>query len=483
MTYYYKRSIYYLLIAIIFVTAGCKAYQPVVTPVLKNVPDSFAIQTTDTTSIADVQWRSFFADSLLVALIDTALLNNPDLQIAMQRIEAAKAILQRAKGAFLPSVNAVATTGIDKFGNYTMNGVGNFDTNFSENIDKDRTIPYPVMPDFFLGLRSNWEIDLWGKLKNSKKAAASRLLASEKGRQFIITSLVADIASGYYNLLALDNQLQIIQRNIKYQQDALEIVKVMKETGRATQLAVQQFQAQLYNTQSFEYSTKQQIVQVQNSMNYLLGRYPQTIQRDSNALNKALPQMVNAGIPATLLTRRPDVQQASLELEATKFDVAAAKAASLPSLTITPYLGLNAFKAGLLVNTGSVAYGILGGLTAPLLNKKEIYANYKLAGANQQEAFYRFQQSLINSFTEVHTGLNDIENKRHMQQLKSKEVEELRSGVSSANDLYVAGYASYLEVITAQKSVLQAEFELNDTRKDVYVALIQLYRALGGGWQ
>lgn len=477
------NNVYTILIAIFLIATGCKTYKPVVTPALKDIPARFTGPGTDSAGIGSIEWRTFFEDSILVNLIDTALKNNQDIQIALQRIASAKAQLLKNKGALQPTVNAAVSTAVDKYGNYTMTGVGNFDTNLSGNINDRQRVTQPLVQDYFIGLRSSWEIDIWGRLKNARKAAASRILASEKGRQFIITSLVADIASSYYNLLALDNRLKIIQRNIKYQQDALDVVKIMQETGKSTSLAVQQFQAQLYNTQAYEYEAKQQITAIEAHINYLLGRYPQPVARDSNTLKKQLPEVVYAGIPSAMVTRRPDVQQAALELEATKFDVASARAAAMPGLTVAPYFGLNSFKGSLLFNTASFTYGLLGGLTAPVFNKKEIKGNYQLAGAAQKEAFYKYQQQLLNSFNEVYTGLNDIENKRAIQTLKKQEVAELRNSVTSANELYVAGYASYLEVITAQKSVLQAELELNNNRKDVLTALVQLYQSLGGGWQ
>lgn len=470
-------------VVVCLIVTGCKTFQPVVTPAAKSIPASFSAAAHDSISIADLSWREYFNDASLVSLIDSALLSNTDLQIAWQRIEAAKAGFLKSKSALLPGVNGVASIGLDKYGNYTMTGVGNFDTNLSANINDKQRVTQPLVQDYFAGIRSNWELDIWGKLKNAKNAAAARLLASEKGRQFVVTNLVSGIATDYYSLLALDNQLRIIRRNIKYQQDALEIVKVMLQSGRGTALAVQQFQAQLYSTQSYEYSTRQRIVDIEAHLNTLLGRYPQSITRDSATLVKPLPAIVHAGLPAGMIGKRPDVLQAELELQATKFDVASAKAAALPSLSVTPYFGLNAFKGNVFLTAGSITYGLLGGVTAPVFNRKEIKANYQFAGASQREAFFRYQQSLVNSFSEVYTGLSDIENKRQVQKLKELEVTELQSGVSTANDLYVAGYASYLEVITAQKSVLQAEFELNDTRKDVWLSMIQLYRALGGGWK
>ncbi len=476
-----KRNLIFLLV--IAMIAGCKAYQPVVMPGVKNVPSTFITTQKDSAGMGAIPWRRFFTDSLLVSLIDTALVNNQDLQVAWQRMEAARARLLKARGAFYPSVNAAVSTGVDKFGDYTMTGVGNFDTNLSQNINDKQKVTQPLVQDFFVGARSSWEIDVWGKLKNAKAASAARVLSSAKGRQFMITSLVSDIASAYYSLLALDNQLRIIQRNIKYQQDALEIVQVMLQAGRGTSLAVQQFKAQLYNTQSYEFTTRQQVVDIESRINILLGRYPQPVPRDSNTLSKTIPARVEAGIPSAMISRRPDVQEAELELTAARLDVASAKAAAMPSLTLTPYLGVNAFKGSLLFTAASLTYGIIGGVTAPLINRKENLGNYQLTGAAQKEAFHRYQQSLLNSFREVYVGLNEIDNKQKIEKLKELEVTELQQAVSTANDLYVAGYASYLEVITAQKSVLQAEFELNDTRKNVWVALVQLYRALGGGWE
>lgn len=477
------NQIFVFSLLVLLLATGCKSFQPVTTPALKEMPSSFGNNNEDSSGIGSVNWRQFFGDSLLLKLIDTALEYNQDIQIAWQRIEAAKATLLRNNGALLPKVNAQISAGLDKYGKYTMSGVGNFDTNLSGNINDKQRVTQPIVQDYFVGLRSNWEIDIWDRLKNARDAAATRVLASQKGRQFVITNLVADIAGSYYNLLALDNQLKIIQRNIKFQQNALDIVKIMQETGRSTALAVQQFQAQLYNTQSVEYDTKQQIVAIESHINFLLGRYPQPIERDSSTLQEALPDIVKAGVPADMVMRRPDVQQAALELKASRFDVAAAIAAAKPALIISPYLGLNAFKGNLLLSGASATYGLLGGLTAPVFNKKEIEANYQIAGAAQKEAFFRYQQALLNSFNEVFVDLKNIGNRQHIQEIKGKEVAELRNSVTSANELYIAGYASYLEVITAQRSVLQAEFELNDNRKEILISLVQLYRSLGGGWQ
>lgn len=449
-------------------------------PAVKTMPGKFDLD--DSTSIATMSWKNFFTDTRLVSLIDTALQNNIDLFMTMQNIEIARSRLLVSKGALLPTVNSVVAGGVEKYGDYTMNGVGNFDTNLSPNINKDQKIPTHPSVDMFLGFRSTWEIDIWGKLRNRKKAAAARLLATEKGRQVVITALVAEIANSYYSLLALDNELAIIRKNILLQQAALEVVRVQKEGGRATELAVQQFNAQLLNTKAIEFPVRQDIVMIENQINILLGRYPQNISRDTAIMSQQIPSILQTGLPSSMLSRRPDIQQAELELVATNADVASARAAFLPSLTISPYVGLNAFKPYLLFNAGSIVYAVAGGLTAPVFNQNQIRADYSIANAQKRNALYTYQKILLNSYSEVMTNLRSIDNNKQAYALKEQEVIQLNDAVSTARDLYVTGYANYLEVITAQKGVLDAELQLTRNKRKLFESVINLYRSLGGGW-
>lgn len=469
-------------VGLVMVAGSCKMQQPFTLPAAKALPDTF-IHAVDTASIASIPLKTFFTDAPLQQLIDTALQNNFDLQIALQRINTAQAALVFAKNAWLPSLDISASAGVDKYADYTLNGVGNFDTNLSPNIDKNQRIPTPT-PEYFLGLRSSWEIDLWGKLKQRKKAAYARLLASEKGRQLVTTLLVSQVAGMYYELVALDNELNIVRKNISLQQKAVETINIQKAGGRATELAVQQFTAQLLSTQSMEYNIRQQIVQTESQLNRLLGRFQQPIVRTGDVFAQPLRVNVKTGIPAAMLLRRPDIQQAELELIAAKSDVNAARKAFLPSFNITPYAGLNAFNASLLFQApSSIAYGIVGGLTAPIFNKQQLNTQYKQAGATAIASFYEYQKTIVNSYQEVVTALNQVENQQAINRLKEKEVTVLQEAVATSQDLYMAGYASYLEIITAQKSVLEAELALTITRKQIFQGTIELYRALGGGWK
>lgn len=451
--------------------SSCKVVEPPQLPPKMQMPTSFT-GSTDTISMGDIIWESFFNDPYVVELIDIALKNNPDLLIAMQRIEVARANYEISKGALLPSLNIAATA-----------NVGNLNNNMLGNANQDQRAPN-LNQNYFFGLQSSWEADIWGKLRSRKKAAYARFLSTEKGKQLVTTALVAEVARLYYELLGLDNELETIQKNIEFQEIALEMIKIQKIGGRATELAVQQFSAQLLRTKSLGFEKQQRIVEVENELNFLLGRFPQPIARGESILKQHLPNVIRVGIPSDMLLRRPDVQQAELALVAAKADVEAARAEFLPSFTITPYAGLNAAKMPLLFSTPeSIALGFIGGLTAPIFNKNRIRSGYKRSVARNIEAFYTYQKTILTGYKEVETSLKKVENLKHVYSLREQEAAILSKAVSTSNDLFAAGYASYLEVITAQKRVLEAELSMTNTRKEIFLSIIDLYRALGGGWQ
>jgi len=460
---------------------ACSMPKKTSSPDLPIMPDSF-MGNMDSNNIGQTPRKLFFPDKDLQALIDTAILNNPDLQIALQKLAMNRSNRLLADGTTKPSLDALLTGGIDKYGDYTMNGVGNYDMNLSPNVSKEQQVPNPV-PDLYLGLKSSWEADIWGKLSEKKKAASLRYLASEKGRQWVLTQLVADIAVLYYELMALDKEQEIIVNNIKLQESQLEIVKAQKEGGRATELAVQQFNAQLMNTKSKQYVVKQQIVQTENSLKALSGKFELNLIRNTSINDLVLPKNIMAGVPAKLLLQRPDIQEMELLLKANGADVEAARKAFLPSLNISAYVALNSFNPAYWINPASLAYGLVGGLVTPLLNKNQLKANHAMASAAQIEAFQQYRKTVINAYQEVLTPLNGIAHYQEVYVYKQAETVSLQKAVTTAKELYVTGYASYLEVVSAQRGVLDAELESIVNKKTTFIYLINLYRALGGGWQ
>jgi len=470
---------------LLLLAAGCRVAAPMGPAAAPGAPKSFTqAPLTDTISVGATPWRQFFQDPALAGLIDTALQQNLDLRMAVQRVEVFQAQYLARRGALLPTVMAGGTSGLDRYGKYTMTGVGNYDTNLSQNINGNQRVPTTLTPDLFVGLRSSWEIDMWGKLRSRRKAAYLRVLGSEQGRNLVVTNVVADVARAYYELLTLDNQLTTLLRNTRFQQEGLRLIRVQKEAGRVTELAVQQFAAQALRTESLAYGIRQRITETETGLNQLMGRYPQPIRRGPTLPNQqGLPTRLGAGLPATALLRRPDVRQAELELQASSAEIDAARAAFLPSLTLTPYVGLNAFRTSLLLDPGSVVFGAVAGLAGPVLNRAQVRADYRQAVASNYQGYYRYQQTLQTGFREVVVGLQGLENFRAVADLRAREVAQLQSAVATSNELFVAGYASYLEVITAQRSVLEAELSLADARQAQLLQSVNLYRALGGGWQ
>src|SRR5690606_23729532 len=231
-----------LMIAALGLLSGCATTTPLPDRQHRALPETYTGNTSnaDTSSTAHRSWRDFFSDPTLVALIDTALANHPDMSAALHQIEIAQANLRLRKTALFPSVDALADAGLRRYGFYTMDGIGNYDTNFSDNLKEDEKLPTPV-PDYFIGLRTSWEIDLWGKLKNRKRAAYHRFLSSYEGRHLVQTALVEEVATAYIDLLALDNELAILRKNIDLQKSALDIISVQKAAGRAAELGVQHF--------------------------------------------------------------------------------------------------------------------------------------------------------------------------------------------------------------------------------------------------
>lgn len=430
-------------------------------------------------SVASINWRSYFTDPNLIALIHEALENSFDLRIALQRIELARAGVAAATGALLPQVDLGLGVGIRKFGLYTMDGAGNATT----EITPGRLIP-KNLPDYAIGLQSTWEIDLWGKLRNQRKSALSQYLATVEGTNLVITSLVADIATSYYELLALDHAREVLQHTIVRQKEALEVVRLQKAAGRANELALQQFEAQLTGTQALEQDLAQLGTETENRINVLLGRFPMPVARTKDALFGAVPREITAGMSSDLLRNRPDIREAELMVEASKYDVAAARAAFFPSLTIAAGVGFQAFNPSFLFTTPeSLVYSASGGLVAPLINRAALKAQFQGATAHQIQAMYNYQRAILNAYVEVVNGLTNIGNTQRALSFKKEQKAVLLRTVETADTLYRAGKASYLEVLLAQQNTLQADLELIETQKRERISTVAIYKALGGGWR
>ncbi|MBI2269925.1 MAG: efflux transporter outer membrane subunit [Bacteroidetes bacterium] len=472
------RTIFFGFVAVCFLLISCKTAKITETNNIKAVPTSF-MGVMDSSNSAGINWKEYFSDGNLIALIDTALVNNLDVLMSLQKIEVAGGNARLSRGALWPVLSGNISTAQRKYGLYTMDGAGNITT----EITPGKIVP-THLPDHYLGLQTSWEIDVWGKLRNKRKAALARYLESIEGKNWLITNLITGISTAYYELLELDNQLEIIRETIKLQQTAIDIVNAQREAGTANELAVKQFKAELLNTKALEFETLQQITEFENKINFLLGRYPQTVNRDGTELNKALSQNIKIGIPSDLLKNRPDIREAEYELLASKADVKSAKLAFYPSLNIAGSMGFQAFNSTFLFTSPqSIAYTLLGNLTAPLINRSAIQAEFKTAKANQLNALYNYQKTIINGYVEVYNELANIKSLEQINEIKTEQAEILIQSIETSTDLFKTGRANYLEVLNAQQKALQTKLELVNTKKRQYNATVNIYKALGGGWR
>ncbi|MEQ9168989.1 MAG: efflux transporter outer membrane subunit, partial [Fulvivirga sp.] len=415
----------------------------------------------DTTNTVNAHWKDYFSDPYLNALIDTALSNNQELNITLQEIQIARNEVRAKKGEYLPSVGIGAAAGVDKVGRYTRNGA--VESNLE--IDEGKEFPEPL-GDLMIGAYANWEVDIWKKLRNAKKSAMMRYLSSVEGKNFMVTNLIAEIANSYYELLALDNELDNVQKNIQILNDALKIVKLQKDAARVTELAVKRFEAEVLKNQSRQYYIKQEIVEVENEINFLVGRYPQPVERNSESFIDLVPQSIQAGVPAQLLENRPDIRQAEMELAAAKLDVKVAKARFYPSLGISAGIGFQAFNPSYLAKTPeSLLYSLAGDIMAPLVNRNAIKADYMSANAAQIQAVYNYEQTVLNAYMDVVNKLSLISNLNSSYELKAQQVEALNQSITISTTLFRSARADYMEVLLTQREALEAKFELIETKK------------------
>lgn len=474
---------YIAAVALSLVLAGCKAPMATVIKdeVKENVPQNFnqEEQADANANSGTTPWRQFFTDPNLVALIETSLKNNQELMITLQDIEIARSGVLAKKGRLTPTVSAGIGAGVRKAGRYTSEGAGDATT----DIEPGREIPDPL-GNFEGGLTANWEIDIWKKLRTEKESAVAHYLSTVEGKNFVLSNLIEEVADNYYELLALDNQLDIIQQYIKLQQRALEISKIQKEAAAATELAVKKFEAELAKSKATEYTIRQEITEKENQINALCGRYPQPIVRSKESFMSTIPQTVYTGIPSQLLANRPDIKQAELELKASKLDVEAARKEFYPSLEISATLGLEAFKPSYLVKLPeSMAAGLAGELAGPLINKSAIKANFQTADARQIQALYEYDKTILNAYLDVANLMSKIKNIDQYYQLKSQETKSLEQSIDIANQLFRNSRADYLEVLLNQRDALDAKMELVEAKQKQLSTVVDIYKSLGGGWK
>ncbi len=473
-----KKTLTAAIICLSIIYSSCKVPALVKVPEQKMMPSAYT-HFADTTNSATIQWRNFFKDKYLTDLIDTAIKNNQELLITLQEIEIARNEVQMRQGQLLPFVSGSVGAGVEKVGRYTSQGAGDAST----EIKSGKEVP-EWLPDYAFGAHAYWEIDIWKKLRNARKAAVARYLSTIEGKNFVVTNLVAEIANAYYELCALDNQLAIVRQAISLQDSALEVMKVQKQAARVTELAVKKFEAEVLNSQSMEFDIAQKIKQTENELNFLLGRYPQPVERDTSTFLQFTPPLLQQGIPSQLLINRPDIRQAELQVTAARLDVKVARSEFYPSLDISASVGFNAFNPVYLAKfPASLMASLAGELAGPLINKTAIRAEFATANAHQLQAIYNYDKTILNAYIEVSSELSNLSNLQRKYDLKSKQVDTLVASIAMSNDLFRSARADYFEVLMTQRDALDAKLELIDTKLNQLKAATNIYRDLGGGWR
>jgi NodT family efflux transporter outer membrane factor (OMF) lipoprotein len=438
---------------VLFLTVSCKVGPKYVRPSIKLDSTFRFAKLTDTNSIANVEWVKLFDDPVLQDLVRLGLKNNYDLRIAFERINEARASFKAARGEQWPQFGAQGYGSYSKTVStgegYTLSGVATL----------------------------SWEIDLWGKLRHAKEAERAKLFAAVAYQQSVRINLIADIISGYFNLIELDNELQITNENIGIREQSLELVRAKMIAGTASGLVVAQAEAELAAAKTQVPSLEMQIGMAENALSILLGEAPNSIPRGRPLLEQVtIPSIKTPGIPSQLIVRRPDIIMAEQNLIAANANIGVARANMLPSLSISGNIGA-AF------DPTSLIYNAVGNLVAPIFNGGTLRANLHKSQAQKEEMLLTYQKTIIQSLQEVSDAAIQIIKDKEVVDNQKATVDATRTTFDLSNQLYNAGYASYLDVLDAQRNLFSTEINLSQYQSNQLISMISLYRALGGGWQ
>ncbi|WDF70302.1 TolC family protein [Sphingobacterium oryzagri] len=424
-------------------------------------------------SMANIQWRDFFTDAVLRDLIDTALANNVDMQLALKNMEAAELEFKRAKAGLLPNLQLQIQANTTNPSNNSLNGVS-----LSQFLGQNH------IEDYNAALGLSWEADIWGKIKNQKAAARAIYLQTAEAQHAIQTQLVNQVAKAYYRLLMLYDAQEIAARSLTLSENSLTLAQYQYEVGDISLLAIEQLAAQKLAAASLIPDFKQQIALQENALRILSGQLPARIDTKSKLRDVALPAMVNVGIPIQLLSKRPDIKQRELAIRAAAANEQAARAHMYPSLVISAQAGVNALTASNWFTIPASLFGSLtGGLTQPILQKRQLRTQYELAQVDYEKSVILFRQAVLNATGEVSDALISIAHLAERENVLLERTNRLQNAIKNADLLFETGSANYLDVVAAQSNALQSELELVQIRQSELAAAVDLYRSLGGGWQ
>jgi multidrug efflux system outer membrane protein len=448
--------------------AGCATVGPDYTRPKVDVTDTYRGQATETTSapsIADEPWANVFVDEPLRALVTTALKQNYDVRIAATRVMQARAQYGITRSNQFPSIDALAS------------GQGQRSSLTSRN-DEPETVGFAQ-----LGASVNWEVDFWGKFRRATEAARAEILATEWGRRAVMTSVVSDVAAGYYQLLSLDLEMSIATRTLASREESLRITQI-REAGGATSLVdVRQAEQLVLGARATIVDLQRRIEQQENFLSLLLGNNPGAISRGRPLTEQPHPPDVPAGLPSALLERRPDIQQAEQLLVAANADIGVAKAAYFPQVTLTGSGGVASTALTALFSGPAAAWTVAASALQPIFNAGRLRSGVELAESRQQEAALAYQQIIKSAFREVADALVGYRRAREFRETQEQLVTSAQDARRLADLRYQGGATSYLEVLDSDTRLFSAELDLAEAQQAELATFVEIYRALGGGWR
>ncbi|WP_233897821.1 efflux transporter outer membrane subunit [Tenacibaculum piscium] len=459
-----------IIVAVISLTLqSCFVAKDYVRPEIKENDSLYRTDNlaTDSISMANISWKNLFTDTYLQQYIEEGLKNNMDVRIAIQQMITAQAYAKQGKAGYLPSINIGANVTHQELSKNSQFGA------FLSNTSTDQ---------FDISANLTWEADIWGKIRSNKRATQAVYLQSVAGHQAVKTKLIAGIATTYYNLLALDAQLEITKQTILTRESSLATIKALKDAGQVTQVAVDQNIAQFNNAKALQVDIENAIFKTENTLSILLGKTSTSIQRSSLAVQKN-DQNITLGIPTNLLRNRPDVIASEYNLIKSFEQTNMAKSSLYPSLKLTATGGLQSLDLDKLFNINSLFANIVGGLTQPLFNQRKLKTQREVAIAQQEKALLEFKKTLLIAGNEVSNTLFSYQSEIKKFEFRKKEVEALRTAEMNSEELLKSGFANYLDLLTARESALRAELNSIDSKRQQLVIVVNLYQALGGGWK
>nr|WP_297784208.1 TolC family protein [uncultured Allomuricauda sp.] len=420
----------------------------------------------DSISMADVSWRDLFNDEQLKSYIEQGLENNIDIRIALQNVVAAEAYVKQGKAGYFPTLSG--TTSFTRTKNSENSQFGSFFTRPLEQYELSGSL--------------SWEADIWGKIRSNKRAFSASYLQSASAHQAVKTNLIANIASTYYQLLALDKQLEVSKQTLEARKNSLETTVALKDAGQVTEVAVKQTEAQVHTTEIIVIDLENNIKLLENAFSILLGEAPQKIERGSLD-NQSIDTELRTGVPYLLLANRPDVMQAEYGL-INAFELTnVAKSSLYPSLSLSASGGFQSLEFDNWLDASSLFSSLVGSLTQPIFSGRRLRTQMEVAKAQQQQALLNYKQALLTAGREVSDALYTYDAETKKLKARSKELEAYTTAEEYSEELLNNGLANYLEVLTARQNALSSELNYVDSQYAQLSAIVELYRALGGGWK